>query len=164
MCWVWEWLQPNRSLAQACTQAPERQLAPSCCGRSPRIPSHARCQAWLASHLKAVLVGHAPLGLPLVAGLPGGADTAGGQVPASSAPLLLVQVELHHLQTDVVAHKVVQLVGRKSRWVPWLCVPSPRGECSCHLYFLLGLLTHPKRTGSSPRRGGEGQEPTVRTG
>ena len=62
-----------------------------------------------AAHLEAVLVGHAPLGLPLVAGLPGGTDAAGGQVPASGAPLLLVQVELHHLQTDVVTHKVVQL-------------------------------------------------------
>lgn len=85
-------------------------------------PSLTWGRVWLVSHLEAVLISHAPLGLPLVARLPSGPDTAGGQVPASGAPLLLIQVELHYLQTDVVAHQVVQLVGRESQWVPGVCV------------------------------------------
>lgn len=113
--------------------------------RPPRIPSLTCHQARLASHLKAVLISHAPLGLPLVAGLPGGADAAGGQVTASSASLLLIQVELHHLQTDVIAHEVVQLVGRKSWWVSWLCAPQPQGQVQLLLVLPAGAPASPKK-------------------
>lgn len=107
--WGWlaakPWCSPGAVASPLLSWAPLRAPAP-----------HGREQQ--ASHLEAVLVSHAALGLPLVAGLPGGADTARGQVPAGSAPLLLIEVELHHLQTHVIAHKVVQLRAREpvSAW------------------------------------------------
>lgn len=67
------------------------------------------------SHLEAVLICHAALCLPLVAGLPCSTDTSGGQVSSRCPSLLLIQVQLHHLQTYVVTHQMVQLAGRENK-------------------------------------------------
>lgn len=67
------------------------------------------------SHLETVLVCHAALRLPLVAGLPCSTDTSGGQVSPRCPSLLLIQVQLHHLQTYVVTHQMVQLAGRENK-------------------------------------------------
>lgn len=67
------------------------------------------------THLETVLVCHAALRLPLVAGLTRSTDTSGGQVSARGPSLLLTQVQLYHLQAYVVTHQMVQLAGRESK-------------------------------------------------
>ena len=61
------------------------------------------------AHLEAVLLSHDSLCLPLVAGLPRCSDALRGQVSPCCPPLPLSQVNINHLQTHLVAHKVLQL-------------------------------------------------------
>lgn len=73
------------------------------------------CPPRASRYLKAVLLSHDPLRLPLVAGLPGRSHTLGRQVSPRRAPLPLGQVQLSHLQTHLVTHQVLQLQEEREK-------------------------------------------------
>lgn len=64
-------------------------------------------------YLKAVLVRHELLCFPLVGGLRGAPRRLGGRDSSAGAASALREVEVCYLDTDLIAHDVLELDGEK---------------------------------------------------
>ena len=118
--------------------------------RGPRSDQGLACG--LSPHLEAVLVGHELLGLALVQGLDRAAGGLRGRGPPRGPAGALGQVEVRHVDADVIAHEVLELSagGREIKGRE-----SMRGchQCKNHLLLIVYLsaatyTTHLNKTNS----------------